>query len=89
VGHTRGHCGIAVDTGDRWLLHAGDAYFFRAEKEAAPSCPPGLAIFQRTFSVQERMRVENQQRLRALHAQESGRVRIFCAHDPVEYEEAR
>lgn len=28
VGHTRGHCAVAVDAGeDGWLLHAGDAYF--------------------------------------------------------------
>lgn len=26
VGHSRGHAGVAIDTGDRWLLHAGDAY---------------------------------------------------------------
>jgi glyoxylase-like metal-dependent hydrolase (beta-lactamase superfamily II) len=24
-GHTRGHCGIAVETGDGWLFHVGDA----------------------------------------------------------------
>src|SRR5690606_14297750 len=26
VGHTRGHCGVAVRTAEGWLLHAGDAY---------------------------------------------------------------
>jgi glyoxylase-like metal-dependent hydrolase (beta-lactamase superfamily II) len=26
VGHSRGHCGVAIDTGDGWLLHGGDAY---------------------------------------------------------------
>lgn len=30
-GHTEGHCGIAVQQGERWLLHAGDAYYLRAE----------------------------------------------------------
>src|SRR5215472_3655696 len=25
--HTAGHCAVAVRTGDRWLLHAGDAYY--------------------------------------------------------------
>src|SRR5258708_20467354 len=27
-GHTLGHCGIAVPGKDKWLLHAGDSYFF-------------------------------------------------------------
>src|SRR2546429_4224699 len=26
-GHTRGHIGVAVDTGAGWLLHAGDAFY--------------------------------------------------------------
>ncbi|HEY4222426.1 MAG TPA: MBL fold metallo-hydrolase, partial [Myxococcota bacterium] len=26
-GHTRGHAGVAVDVGGRWILHCGDAYF--------------------------------------------------------------
>jgi glyoxylase-like metal-dependent hydrolase (beta-lactamase superfamily II) len=31
AGHTWGHSAVAIDTGDGWLLHAGDAYFFRGE----------------------------------------------------------
>src|SRR5205823_4708337 len=27
AGHTRGHAAVAVETGEGWLLHAGDAYF--------------------------------------------------------------
>ena len=30
-GHTLGHCGVAVQQGERWLLHVGDAYYLRAE----------------------------------------------------------
>lgn len=30
-GHTRGHCGVAVRLGNRWLLHVGDAYYLRIE----------------------------------------------------------
>jgi len=30
-GHTPGHCGVAIRQGDRWMLHAGDAYYLRAE----------------------------------------------------------
>src|SRR5579883_1875301 len=31
VGHTRGHCAVAVRAGGTWLLHAGDAYFHHRE----------------------------------------------------------
>lgn len=31
VGHTFGHCGVAVQQGDDWLLMAGNAYFHRDE----------------------------------------------------------
>jgi glyoxylase-like metal-dependent hydrolase (beta-lactamase superfamily II) len=30
-GHTLGYCGVAVQQGDRWLLHVDDAYYLRAE----------------------------------------------------------
>jgi glyoxylase-like metal-dependent hydrolase (beta-lactamase superfamily II) len=33
AGHTVGHAGVAVPTDGGWLLHAGDAYFFRGEMD--------------------------------------------------------
>lgn len=30
-GHTKGHCGVAILDGDRWILHVGDAYYLRDE----------------------------------------------------------
>ena len=65
VGHTRGHCGIAVDTGEQWLLCAGDAYFYREEMSwEKPHCTPGLAWYQRLMQVHSRWRLLNQRRLR-------------------------
>jgi glyoxylase-like metal-dependent hydrolase (beta-lactamase superfamily II) len=84
VGHTRGHAGVAVRDGDRWLLHAGDAYFHHGELESPPRCPPALQWFQHlNWNLDERMR--NQDRLRTL-AREQSDVRVFCAHDVHEYE---
>jgi glyoxylase-like metal-dependent hydrolase (beta-lactamase superfamily II) len=37
-GHTRGHCGIAIETGSGWLFHVGDA----APDELAAGLPPWL-----------------------------------------------
>jgi glyoxylase-like metal-dependent hydrolase (beta-lactamase superfamily II) len=30
-GHTRGQCAVAIERDGGWLLHAGDAYYLRAE----------------------------------------------------------
>jgi glyoxylase-like metal-dependent hydrolase (beta-lactamase superfamily II) len=88
-GHTRGHAAVAVQAREGWMLHAGDAYFFRAEMEATrPWCPAGLALFQRVVEMDRRARLLNQVRLRKLRQQQGDAVRVFCAHDPVELEAA-
>jgi glyoxylase-like metal-dependent hydrolase (beta-lactamase superfamily II) len=83
LGHTRGHCGVAVRTEGGWLLHAGDAYFNHREMDAVPSCPPGLAFFQRLVAVDDAARRANQARLREL-VQKERSVTVFSAHCPVE-----
>jgi glyoxylase-like metal-dependent hydrolase (beta-lactamase superfamily II) len=87
-GHTRGHAAVAVHTKAGWLLHAGDAYFYRGEMEREPTCPPGLSMFQRLIAMNDVERRANQGRLRALALEKGREVRIFCAHDPVELERA-
>jgi glyoxylase-like metal-dependent hydrolase (beta-lactamase superfamily II) len=90
VGHTFGHSGIAVDTGDGWLLHAGDAYFYRDEMRVEnPYCTPGLRAYQTAMEVDRRSRLWNQDRLRALKRDHGNEVRIICAHDHKEFEAAR
>jgi glyoxylase-like metal-dependent hydrolase (beta-lactamase superfamily II) len=82
-GHTRGHTGVAVKQGDRWLLHCGDAFFQRGEMQTPPSCPPVLKVFQNLNSVDNAARRQNSERLRELALREAGQVELFCAHDPV------
>lgn len=105
VGHTYGHCGVAVDTGAGWLLHAGDAYFYRGEvpqgwntqgdatRDAPtlqhPRCTPGLRGYQRFMEVDRRARLLNQDRLRELATQHGSQVRILSAHDAVEFDACR
>ena len=84
-GHTRGHTGVAVKKGERWLLHAGDAYFHRRELESASGAPAVLRWFQRVVEIDGPARRGNQDRLREL-AGGGAPVDIFCAHDPVELE---
>jgi glyoxylase-like metal-dependent hydrolase (beta-lactamase superfamily II) len=87
VGHTRGHCGVAVRDGRGWLLHAGDAYFFHGEVDPSrPRSTPGLALFQRLAAIDNRTRLQNQARLRHLVRHHGADVQVFSAHDPVELE---
>ncbi|WP_367132779.1 MBL fold metallo-hydrolase [Saccharothrix sp. HUAS TT1] len=80
-GHTHGHAGVAVRVGERWLLHAGDSYFFHGEVEAAPHCPPALAFVQKRMEVAPALRLANQERLRELVRDHGDVVDVFNAHD--------
>ncbi|PTL76696.1 MBL fold metallo-hydrolase [Vitiosangium sp. GDMCC 1.1324] len=87
VGHSEGHCGVAVKTDSGWLLHAGDAYFSHREIDpVAPRSPPGLALFQRLRSADNAARLANQARLRNLVREHSNEVRVFSAHCAVEFD---
>ena len=89
IGHTRGHCGVAVNTGgtggNGWLMHCGDSYFYRDEVNPQhPYCTPGLRLFQNLVQIDGKQRRANQARLRELVAAKGKEVELFCAHDPVE-----
>lgn len=87
-GHTWGHSGVAVREDDgRWLFYAGDAYFYRGEIGAeAYRCTPGLRFYQTMMDTDRTARLKNQARLRRLSIEREGEVRIFCAHDAVEFD---
>jgi len=90
IGHTWGHCGVAIQRDSGWLRHAGDAYFHFGEMDLArPHCPPGLRAYQWMMEVDRRARLGNQERLRALARAGDGAVQIFCAHDEDEFERLR
>lgn len=87
-GHTWGHSGVAVrETGGGWLFYASDAYFYRGEIGSETyECPPGLRGYQAMMEVDRRARLDNQARLRRLSIDRSDEIRIFCAHDAVEFD---
>lgn len=89
-GHTSGHCGVAVRGPQGWLLHAGDAYFFRGEMDLDEyRCTPMLRLYQRLMAVANRTRLGNLERLRELKRHHGRDIRLFCAHDARELEEFR
>lgn len=85
-GHTRGHSAVIVRANDRWLVHAGDAYFHRnAVEPTAKPVPLGFRLFERTVEIDGAARRGSVAALRQLRASYSDVV-LFSAHDPVEYE---
>lgn len=84
VGHSHGHCGVAVDTGRGWLLHCGDAALHRSELDpnGAP-IPIGIKWFARGMADDDRARQANLERLREFARHHAGDVQLICSHDPV------
>ncbi len=86
-GHTRGHTAVAVRSTGGWLLHAGDSYFHHGAVTGPDGRVPALLRgFERAVAVQPRRVQGNHERLQALAAGQSDEVRVFCAHDPEEFE---
>lgn len=86
AGHTWGHAGVAIREPGGWLLHAGDAYFYRGEVGKPDyACTPMLRGYQRMMEVDREARLRNQNRLRRLSLDHASEVRMFCGHDPVEF----
>jgi glyoxylase-like metal-dependent hydrolase (beta-lactamase superfamily II) len=88
-GHTLGHTGIALRRPDSWLLHCGDAYFYRGEVATPAHCPPALRAFQNLVQADGKLRHQNQERLRELARRKSGEVKLICSHDPVQLDQAQ
>ena len=87
VGHTFGHSGVAVKREGRWLLQAGDAYFWHDEMNVErPQCTPGLRLYQWMMEKDRPARLSNQERLRDLRRSHEREVDIICGHDPFEFE---
>lgn len=84
-GHTAGHSGVAVRLdADRWLLHAGDSYFFHGQLAPAPHMPLGYRLFEKAVCDVPAARRDTQRSLRELVATHGDRVDVISAHDPVE-----
>lgn len=88
-GHTRGHAAVAVRAGDRWILHAGDAFYGRSVITGTGREPLSLRLQERAVAT-DRTRVrDNHRRLAALRRDCGPEMLIVSAHDPALFAEAR
>jgi glyoxylase-like metal-dependent hydrolase (beta-lactamase superfamily II) len=84
-GHTPGHAGVAVKGPRGWMLHAGDAYFNRAEAHGHGFAPPLVAAYERFMADDLEVQRESLARLRQMLAAPDADMAVFCTHDAVEF----
>ncbi len=82
-GHSRGHSLYAIETKEGPLVHCGDAYMHRGTIDGT-RVPWGISRLEQLEASSRRRLEENHARLREL-ARSGGGVRLFSAHDPVEF----
>jgi glyoxylase-like metal-dependent hydrolase (beta-lactamase superfamily II) len=87
IGHTRGHCGVAVRTSSGWLFHGGDIYYHHDEMASRSRCSPGFTLFRYLAHHDVGAARESRERLREVALRHPKEVTLFCAHDPGEFEE--
>jgi len=80
-GHTRGHCGVAVETGDGWLFHCGDAYYSAGELEDDTSGMLGLRVFRNLAHVDRSRAARQRQRIKQALAGCDGEITTLASHD--------
>jgi glyoxylase-like metal-dependent hydrolase (beta-lactamase superfamily II) len=84
-GHTLGHCGVAIQTPQGWLLHCGDASYHGYGILPPPMQVPWAIQKLEYFMAQDYKALQDTQaRLREITGSE--KARVFCSHDPVQFE---
>ena len=89
-GHTKGHCGVAIDLGrGDWLLHAADAIFNAQELRERPSTPTAARLYQWFMETSQVQRRRSLFELRRIARDHGDHVHIICTHDPAQFEASR
>ena len=81
-GHTRGHAAVAVDAGDRWVLHVGDSFYHRGQLDGSDTAPRALRLMERSVAFDWKQVQANHQRLSELWAAGEPDLCLVNAHDP-------
>jgi glyoxylase-like metal-dependent hydrolase (beta-lactamase superfamily II) len=81
-GHSRGHAAVAVDAGDHWVLHAGDAFYHHGQLDGRSRPARPVAAMETLVAFDRRQVRDNHRRLAELHRRGEPDLRIVCSHDP-------
>ncbi len=80
-GHTLGHCGVAIQQANTWVLHAGDAYYLREE---LTSDEHPVSQFAASRADDNQLRIRCLQQIRGLISAHP-EIEILGYHDPKEF----
>jgi glyoxylase-like metal-dependent hydrolase (beta-lactamase superfamily II) len=86
-GHTRGHCGVAIQTATGWLLHCGDATypFYIANEPAEPFKPLPFYVMSPPKWLEKSLIGENTAQLMELHTKHAEDIQLICSNDVITY----
>ena len=88
-GHTRGHAAVAVDAGEHWVLHAGDAFYHRGQVDGSGSAPATLRTMERAVAHDWDLVRANHARLAEVAGGAEPDLLLVNSHDPALLERAR
>lgn len=81
-GHSAGHAAVAVDAGDRWILHAGDSFYHHGQIDGMGHVPVALSLMERLVAHDWARVRANHARLGELWANAEPDLVLVNAHDP-------
>lgn len=85
-GHTKGHCGVALETEDGWLLHCGDAYYMKIAIEEGAKVPRSVRLFSRSAYTDRAAALLQHGRLKKLLRESGDEISLVASHDLFDYE---
>ncbi len=88
-GHTRGHAAVAVDAGEQWVFHAGDAFYHHGQVDGSGSAPATLRTMERAVAHDWDMVRANHVRLAGMYGGREPGVLLVNSHDPALLEQAQ
>ncbi|MEU1204136.1 MBL fold metallo-hydrolase [Nocardia sp. NPDC005825] len=81
-GHSRGHAAVAVDAGDRWVLHVGDSFYHHGQLDGSHSAPRALTAMERVIAYDWKQVEANHQCLTELWTAADPDLLLINSHDP-------
>ena len=87
IGHSAGHCGVAIQTDDGWLMHCGDAYVRDVQIDPVnpgSPFPRWMRIFDKALFPSAAHQI-----LQTLQREHGGEIKLFASHDRIKFAEMR
>ena len=73
---------MPLDAGHRWVLHCGDAFYYRGTLDGHSPVPAALALSESMIAFDRKRVRDNHARLAELYARKEPDLFIVSAHDP-------